>query len=188
MIPESTCFIKALVDSGNLFGDIISGKLATALKIPYKPCTKKAGTAVSGQNVHVLGQADPFFLILEGLKKPVLINPFVIENLSHDINLGENFLRKNSAKLNFAGTKVTLEIGSEKIELVNKNIPLIRNSTDKRFIKIMNNDKRKRDKLQEKDKVTYVEIEESGFSVQTRKKVKIPANSVCQVRVKTKLN
>ena len=188
MIPESTCFIKALVDSGNLFGDIISGKLATALKIPYKPCTKKAGTAVSGQNVHVLGQADPFFLILEGLKKPVLINPFVIENLSHDINLGENFLRQNNAKLNFAGTKVTLEIDSEKIELVNKNIPLIRNSTDKRFIKIMNNDKRKRDKLQEKDKVTYVEIEESGFSVQTRKKVKIPANSVCQVRVKTKLN
>ena len=141
MIPGSTSFIKALVDSGNLFGDIISGKLTKALKIPYKTCTKKAGTAVSGQNVHVLGQADPFFLILEGLKDPVLINPFVIENLSHDLNLGENFLRNNSAKLNFEGTRVTLKIKGEKVELVNKNIPLIRNSNDNRFVEIMKNDK-----------------------------------------------
>ena len=187
MIPGSTSFIKALVDSGNLFGDIISGKLAKALKIPYKTCTKKAGTAVSGQNVHVLGQADPFFLILEGLKDPVLINPFVIENLSHDLNLGENFLRNNSAKLNFEGTRVTLKIKGEKVELVNKNIPLIRNSNDNRFVEIMKNDKEKRNKLQNKQTVEYVEINESGFTVQTKKKVKIPGNSVSYIKVETKL-
>lgn len=188
MIPGSTSFIKALVDSGNLFGDIISGRLAKALKIPFKPCAKKAGTAVSGQNVHVLGQADPFSLILEGLKDPVLIKPIVIDNLSHDINLGEHFLRCNSAKLDFEGKKVTLEIKGEKVELVNKNVSLIRNSTDKRFESVMRKDKEKRNELQNQHKVKYVEITDSGFSVQTKKKVKIPANSVYHVKVKTKLN
>ena len=71
-------FIKALVDSGNLFGDIMSEKLAKILKLQIKPCNKKAGTAVSNQKVHVLGKVDPFELILEGLQDPIVISPFII--------------------------------------------------------------------------------------------------------------
>ncbi|MBZ5782051.1 hypothetical protein K8366_24075, partial [Klebsiella aerogenes] len=51
----SRVFIKALIDSGNLFGDIMSERLAILLNIKYKPCTSKAGTAVANQKVHVLG-------------------------------------------------------------------------------------------------------------------------------------
>ena len=71
-------FIKALVDSGNLFGDIMSEKLVKILKLQIKPCNSKAGTAVSNQKVHVLGKVDPFELILEGLKDPIVISPFII--------------------------------------------------------------------------------------------------------------
>ena len=49
----SSVFIKALIDSENLFGDIMSERLAKLLNIKYKPCTNKAGTAVANQKVHV---------------------------------------------------------------------------------------------------------------------------------------
>ena len=49
----------------------MSERLANLLKIKYKPCTNKAGTAVANQKVHVLGLADPFDLILEGLEDPI---------------------------------------------------------------------------------------------------------------------
>ena len=139
-------FIKALVDSGNLFGDIMSEKLAKILKLTIKPCNSKAGTAVSNQKVHVLGKADPFELFLEGLQDPIVISPFIIRNLSHDLNLGEAFLRKYKADLKFEGSKVTLNINGQKLDLVNRNTPLIRNSNDDRFIKIMAQDKIKRTK------------------------------------------
>jgi len=83
---------KALIDSGNLFGHIMSKRQATSLNIKYKPYTNKAGTAVANQKVHVLGPADPFDLILEGLEDPIKIQPYVICSLSHDLNLGEQFL------------------------------------------------------------------------------------------------
>ena len=75
MKSGSRVFIKALIDSGNLFGDIMSERLANLLKIKYKPCTNKAGTAVANQKVHVLGLADPFDLVLEGLEDPITIQP-----------------------------------------------------------------------------------------------------------------
>ncbi len=58
MKSGSRVFIKALIDSGNLFGDIMSERLANLLKIKYKPCTNKAGTAVANQKVHVLAIRD----------------------------------------------------------------------------------------------------------------------------------
>ena len=92
MKSGSRVFIKALIDSGNLFGHIMSKRQATSLNIKYKPYTNKAGTAVANQKVHVLGPADPFDLILEGLEDPIKIQPYVICSLSHDLNLGEQFL------------------------------------------------------------------------------------------------
>ena len=90
MKSGSRVFIKALIDSGNLFG-IMRERLAKLLKIKYKPCVNKAGTAVANQKVHVLGLADPFDLVLEGLEDPITIQPYVIRSLSHDLNLGEHF-------------------------------------------------------------------------------------------------
>ena len=66
----------------------------------------KAGTAVSGQQVQILGKAKPVDLILEGLPEAVKIAPYVIRNLSHDLDLGEQFLRKNKAEIKFEGTKL----------------------------------------------------------------------------------
>ena len=58
-------FIKTLIDSGNLFGTICSEKLTKELNLSITPCTLKAGTAVLGQTVQVIGKSKPFFIILE---------------------------------------------------------------------------------------------------------------------------
>ena len=84
-------FIKTLIDRGNLFGTICSEKLAKQLKLSIAPCALKAGTAVSGQPVEVLGKAKPFYITLENIEKPILIAPIVVRNLSHNLNLGEAF-------------------------------------------------------------------------------------------------
>ena len=48
MKTNTKIFIKALVDSGNLFGDIILEKLAKIFKIKIKSCEKKVGKAMAG--------------------------------------------------------------------------------------------------------------------------------------------
>jgi len=157
----------------------MSEKLVKILKLQIKPCNSKAGTAVSNQKVHVLGKVDPFELVLEGLKNPIVISPFIIRNLSHDLNLGESFLRKYKAELKFEGSKVTLNINGQKLELVNRNTPLIRNSNDERFIKIMAHDKIKQTQsINESQPSNGIIIETIGFAASTTKKVVIKKNSL----------
>ena len=102
--------IKTLVDSGNLFGTICSEKLAKQLKLSITPCSLKAGTAVAGQQVEVIGKVKPFFIVIENIKQPMLISPIVIRNLSHPLNLGEAFLRQYNANLTFDKGTVNLGI------------------------------------------------------------------------------
>ena len=110
-------FIKTLVDSGNLFGTICSEKLAKQLNLKITPCSLKAGTAVAGQQVEVIGKVKPMFVVLENIKEKVLISPIVIRNLSHDLNLGEAFLREHNAHLTFNQGKVNLGIGKSNVNL-----------------------------------------------------------------------
>ena len=84
-------FIKTLIDSGNLFGTICSENLAKQLKLPVSPCSLKAGTAVAGQPVEIVGKTKPFLIYIEDIEQPILIAPIVVRNLSHDLNLGEHF-------------------------------------------------------------------------------------------------
>ena len=64
-------------------------------------CTLQPGTAVSGQTVQVIGKSAPFCIILESTDKPITIATIVVKNLSHDLNLGEAFLRGEKAELKF---------------------------------------------------------------------------------------
>ena len=145
------CVIKTLVDSGNLFGTICSEKLAKQLKLSITPCSLKAGTAVAGQQVIVLGRAKPFFIQLENIKESLLISPIVVQNLSHPLNLGEHFLRQNKAKLTFNKGTVKLGIKDSETLLCDKNIPLMRNSDDRRFSAVMLADKAARQQEIEKE-------------------------------------
>ena len=179
-------FIKTLIDSGNLFGTICSEKLAKQLNLSVSPCSLKAGTAVAGQPVEVLGKVKPFFIIIEDIEQPVLIEPIVVRNLSHDLNLGEAFLRGHNASLTFNKGKVNLGIGNSNVNLLDKNVPLIRNSDDVRFSAVMRADKAARQ--QKIDNIEHLNISESAFSTKTVDKGTIGKNSLGFVKVKSNIS
>ena len=89
---------------------------------------------MGNQRVHVLGLADQFDLVLEGLEDSIKIQPYVIQSLSHDLNLGEHFLRRYKAGLKFEGNKVTLNLNNHSLELVSRSKPLIRNFKHQRLL------------------------------------------------------
>ena len=86
-------FLKTLIDIGNLFETICSKNLAKQLKLSVSPCSLTAGTAITGQPVEIIGKAKPFLIYIENIEKSILIAPIVVKKLSHDLNLGEHFLR-----------------------------------------------------------------------------------------------
>ena len=160
--------------------------MAKQLKLSVSPCSLKAGTAVAGQPVEVLGKAKPFLIIVEDIEQPILIEPIVVRNLSHDLNLGEHFLRTSNASLKFNEGKVNMSIGKSSINLLDKNVPLIRNSNDKRFADVMHPDKAKRQ--QQIDNIEYLNISDSAFSIKTVDKRTFGKNSLGFVKVKSNIS
>ena len=92
---------NVLVDSGNLCDDLILLEFAAAIKIPITLQRQQIGTAAAGGTVEVIGRAKSFILFIEGIPKPVVLNPIVVKQLAHMVNLGQSFLRRNSATLSF---------------------------------------------------------------------------------------
>ena len=83
---------KAIIDSGNFYDDLISEELAKKLKLEVYGRTSVAGTASRTGNVQILGKVKPFLVYLEGIKMPALVQPQVVKDLAHPLNLGERFL------------------------------------------------------------------------------------------------
>ena len=88
-VGQRNVLCRTLVDSGNLFGTCISKTLSDRLKLKLNYTNKRVGTADKTNSVRVIGRvAKPFRLFIENIKKAVLIRPYVLEHLSHPINLG----------------------------------------------------------------------------------------------------
>ena len=91
-----------LIDSGNLFGPCISLDLAKKLNLNINKRTRKIGTADKSAQVTVIGRVkSPLKIYIEGVAVALQIRPYVMEKLSHPMNLGQSFLRENNADLIF---------------------------------------------------------------------------------------
>ena len=88
--------------------------------------------------------------------------------MSHDLNLGKHFLRTSNASLKFNEGKVNMSIGKSSVNLLDKNVPLIRNSNDKRFADVMRADKTVRQ--QRTNDIEHLNISDSAFSIKTTDK------------------
>ena len=127
--------VKILIDSGNLCNDLISEELAKCLNIKIdKSVTRDVGTACANSKVKMVGKvAKPLVIYLEGLKYPVMIKPWVIKDLAHPINLGERFLRRYNANLQFTADCIRLKIKNHGIDLKTPSFNLTENSVDSRI-------------------------------------------------------
>ena len=124
---------NVLVDSGNLCDDLISLEFAAAIKIPITLQRQQIGTAAAGGTVEVIGRAKSFILFLEGIPKPVVLNPIVVKQLAHTVNLGQSFLRRNSATLSFRPQGGVLHLQGRQVPLHSPHEDILRPSTDARF-------------------------------------------------------
>ena len=75
------------------FWEAIGGKISNSMDY-------RVGTA-SGQSerLQVLGVGEPWPIYLEGMEECYILEPLVIQGLSHSVNLGISFLARNNLKL-----------------------------------------------------------------------------------------
>ncbi len=126
-----------MIDSGNLFGDLISEDFAKLLHLPITGHSKTVGTASTNGSVTILGKTKPFKLFLEGISEAVKVHPYVVKNLSHPLNLGQSFLRANNADMSFREKGVQLRIKSSSTMLDTSDSSLIKSSIDVRIKQIL---------------------------------------------------
>ena len=110
-------FGLALVDTGNLvkstlvskeFWDLMGGKVTVK-------CDLRVGTAEKeGKGLKVIGKGEEFKFFLEGIDKAFTVHPVVIEGLSHNVNLGMNFLLENELTLDCSSGEAKLCQSKEK--------------------------------------------------------------------------
>ena len=128
-----------LVDSGNLVNDLISAEFADLIKVPYSATQKqKVGTASKSGSVSIIGRCQPFKIFLENMSGPLTIQPFVVKELSHPINVGRNFLGRYEGKLEFSPDHGFLEVKGQKVKLISKTDELLSSTvTDTRIRKVI---------------------------------------------------
>ena len=133
-IGKRNVLCRTLVDSGNLFGTSISKSLADKLKLRLNFTHKRVGTADKKHSVRVIGRvASPLQICIENIKRPMYIRPYVLEHLSHPINLGQAFLRHNGCDMYFRGKHIILKCRENLTCLESKVQPLTRHTVDSRF-------------------------------------------------------
>ena len=54
-------------------------------------------------------------LHIENISTPVFLRPYIVEELSHPINVGRDFLGRYEGKLEFEGHAGLLEFGGQKV-------------------------------------------------------------------------
>ena len=136
-IFNRSVLVRALIDSGNLFADLISEKLAKILNLSIKGKRKNVGTAATSGSVTVLGRTRAFYLYLEGIINPVKVEPYVVRDLAHPLNLGQSWLRRHQADMSFRSDGIQLKIGGKVATLTTSSAPLNRPSIDTRIHQLL---------------------------------------------------
>ena len=128
---------RTLIDSGNLFGDLISEDFAKMLKLPIYGKKKVVGTAAKKGTVTILGKIRPFKIYVEGISEALTVCPYVVQELAQPMNLGQAFLRRYEADLNFRQKGVILRLKGSSSMLEASDCNLTRPSIDTRIKQVL---------------------------------------------------
>ena len=124
-IGKVTC--RAMVDSGNLFKNVISKELMMALGltmgdlVPMAPHTT-VGTAKRGEQLHILGRVKQPLLITMGASQTKFkTRPVVLDGLAMAFNISGPFLRKHG--IDQLHSQGVLRVQGKTIQLVENARP-----------------------------------------------------------------
>ena len=117
--------MKILNDSGYMFENLISEQFAILMKLKIFGAQLTSGTAAKGDSITILGKtASPVRVYLENVNKAVTFTPYIVRDLAHPVNLGQQFLRENEVCLSFSAKGVQLKIGSSTTHLTTSQVSL----------------------------------------------------------------
>ena len=130
--------LKILCDSGNLGPNVMSNELAQSLGLQISELPSKIELrAANGSTVHIMGQVD-FSLQLENSTETFALSALVCKNVE-SLNLGNDFLRKYAAALDFSTKMPVLRVAGQEVILRPRNFLLNTPTTDKLFEKYIKN-------------------------------------------------
>ena len=137
-IANRSVLARCLIDSGNLFGNLISEKFAQTLRLKIVGSEKIVGTASEAGKLTILGKvSSPLRIYLENVSKVVSIQPYVVRELSHPLNLGQQFLREYSADMAFREQGIQLKICNSATYLTAGGVSLGRATIDHRIKQVL---------------------------------------------------
>ena len=117
-----------------MFGNLISEQFSKLLNLKIVGSQRTTGTAAKGGSITILGKtASPVRLYLENVNRVVTFTPYVVKDLAHPVNLGQQFLRDTEACMAFSAKGVQLKIGSSTTHLTTSKISLGRATIDSRL-------------------------------------------------------
>lgn len=131
---------KTLIDTGNLYENLISAEFANGLGLKIDDsCATAVGTAHKDGKMNILGKTEKFIFYLQGIKTGFSIQAYVAERLNQPMNLGRRFIGEVNAKMDFEKNKGELIIDRQRCPFIGKTEPLLlKNFIDKRFADVTN--------------------------------------------------
>ena len=100
-----------LIDKGNIVhSTIVSGEFWEAIGGKFSNSMDYKVETADGQNegLQVLRRDEPWPIYLEGMEEFYILEPLVMQGLSHSLNLGISFLTRNNLKLKCTEEEVAL--------------------------------------------------------------------------------
>jgi len=123
-LPDYEVGAMALVDSGNLVGDLVSEEFARAAGLEYAiDGHPRVNTAAKGERVEIVGRCAQVVLQITGIRAPITLEPWVARELAHPVNLGLDFLGRYRGGLEYQAGGPYLRLGRERVKLVSRTPP-----------------------------------------------------------------
>ena len=110
-VKQRNIYSPALVDTGNLVHSaIVSWDFWESIKCRIShPMDQRVGTAnKQGEGLQVVGMGESWEVYLVGMDEFYILEPLVIQGLSHSVNLGQAFLQEHNLKMTCIKEEVRL--------------------------------------------------------------------------------
>ena len=117
---------RALIDSGNMFGCIMSESFRKKLGIPIVDHEKpEVGTVNKSGTLKILGRTGPVSFFIENIQASMTIQPWVAEGVRHPLNLGREFLSQAQMDARFRPEGSVLQHKGDSVRFISKREPLL---------------------------------------------------------------
>ena len=115
-------YVKIMIDSGNMVGDLVSEEFAGRLGLESDEVQDHIAvpTAATATTVQEVKRCREITARLVGIKGEFTIRPLVVRGLTHPVNLGQHFLGRHWCSLDFAAGCTQLGVWGQSVQLVGR--------------------------------------------------------------------